>query len=66
MVELPSIGPFLPTASAPAALASSSARSTGTSSARQATKVPPKQSPAPVGSTSSAAKAGVAIRRSAS
>ena len=65
MVELPSIGPFLPTASAPAALASCSARSTRHAQRQAATKVPPKQSPAPVGSTSSAAKAGVAIRRSA-
>jgi len=60
---LPSIGPRLHTASAPAALARRSVSSIGSPYNRPATNVPPAQSPAPVGSTSLTGKAGLATRR---
>ena len=49
-VLLPSIGPILETANAPAAFASSSASRKAKPDEISVTKVPQKQSPAPVGS----------------
>ena len=51
--DVPSIGPRRVTASAPQALAYCNARWASNPSWRQAIHAPPKQSPAPVGSTSS-------------
>jgi hypothetical protein len=59
MVEAPSIGPLnWPTARAPVALAMSSALRGSMPRSQQVTKAAPKQSPAPVGSTSATLKAG--------
>ena len=55
-VEVPSIGPRRRTARAPAALANRSASRGARPRSQRVTKVAPKASPAPVGSTSSTAK----------
>ncbi len=60
---VPSMGPRRPTASAPAIAACSSASRGGVARSQRAVKVAPKQSPAPVGSTSSTAKAGWKMSR---
>ena len=58
-LDAPSIGPCFVTARAPAALAKRNASSGASPRNHSVTKAAPKQSPAPVGSTSSTAKAGM-------